>query len=90
MHIYVYVFAARSAMTQERNTHTHTHTHNIYIHPQIASHYQKFAARSAMTQEEKAKSSLLDQTTPRVQRILKGLEKPDFPGKSGDEKLSDI
>jgi hypothetical protein len=78
-------------MIQEKKAYRNKRTH-IYIHihtKQIASHYQKFAARSAMTQEEKAKSSLLDQTTPRVQRILKGLEKPDFPGKPGDEKLSD-
>jgi hypothetical protein len=66
----------------------HIHT-CMQTYTQIASHYQKFAARSAMSQEEKAKSSLLDQTTPRVQRILKGLEKPDFPGKAGDEKPSD-
>mmetsp|Transcript_11758 Transcript_11758/g.28781 ORF Transcript_11758/g.28781 Transcript_11758/m.28781 type:complete len:99 (-) Transcript_11758:130-426(-) len=47
---------------------------------QIASHFQKFAARSNMKEEEKAKVSLLDETTERVQRILMGQEKPDYPG----------
>jgi SHAQKYF class myb-like DNA-binding protein len=37
---------------------------------QVASHHQKFAIRSSLPQERRQKASLLDSTTPKVQRIL--------------------